>query len=296
MYVRFQEHIKKRGIETYGFANIRNTMGIETMVRVLTLPQSEDEFVFLLRLISCVGLRAVVLGKMSNVLFKESAFDGIVIVTSKFNIKKLAEHEMCFSSGVMLASVYPYMLENCIGGFEGLYAIPGSIGGMLRQNAGAFGYEISDLFKKALIYDIQADNCYEIKNEDMKFSYRNSLLADEKKILLNACFERLYKPRELIKQNVGEISRIRHQTQPLDCFSLGSIFKRVGDKSAGYYIDRAGLKGCSVGSAEVSQKHAGFIVNRGCATSNDVLKLIGIIKERVLLMFKLELEEEIQII
>ena len=179
---------------------------------------------------------------------------------------------------------------------EGLFGIPGTVGGMVRQNAGAFGYEISDRFKCATCYHPYTQSISNYSKDDMQFSYRDSILRNNSAILLNATFELIEKKRNDILAEIAEYKERRVTTQPLEYPSLGSIFKRYNGISAGYYIDRAGLKGHCIGGACVSSKHAGFIVNKGGATAEDYLKLIEYVKDKVYSVFGIELEEEIEVI
>ena len=233
---------------------------------------------------------------MSNVLFRTPFYKGIIINTTKIKSKNEADGEIELSCG---ASIQPIIREYAyldLGGMEGLYGIPGTVGGMLRQNAGAFGYEISDCFVSARCFSKDTLSVDTYDKNGMRFSYRDSILADNSLVLLSARFRLRPKMKKDILDEIARYSKKRRDTQPIGKPSLGSVFKRVGDVSAAFYIDNAGLKGLTFGGAMVSEKHAGFIVNIGGATSYDYLKLIEIIKSKVLMTFGIDLEEEIQII
>ena len=233
---------------------------------------------------------------MTNLLIKNGYYNGVIVKTDKLLTKSLAENRIKLSCGTRISSVIRSMASAGLGAMEGLSGIPGTVGGMVKQNAGAFGYEISDRFVSAECYLTNEGRRVTFSKTDMSFSYRNSVLSDQNIVLLSATFELLAINTEEILERIRAFSKIRRATQPIEYPSLGSVFKRCNDQSAGFYIDRAGLKGAFVGGAEVSVKHAGFIVNRGGATANDFLKLIDKVKTKVYADFGIELEEEIEII
>ena len=233
---------------------------------------------------------------MSNVLFKDLFYNGVLIKTTKIKSKSKAEECITVSCGDLVTRIARRQADYDLGGFEGLFGIPGTVGGMIRQNAGAFGYEIADRFLEASCYCIKERSIRKFTKEEMNFSYRDSILKDKNFVLLNATLGFIHKRRENIFTEVNEYSLKRRDTQPTELPSLGSVFKRYGDIGAGYYIDKAGLKGYSIGGALVSPKHAGFIVNTGSATAKEFIELMYFVKERVRGAFGIELEEEIEII
>ena len=233
---------------------------------------------------------------MSNLLVENGYYNGIIIKTDKMSEKSEAEERICLSCGVRLAHALHRKAVVGLGGMEGLVGVPGSVGGMVKQNAGAFGYEISDRFISADCYLLNERKVVTFSKDDMKFSYRSSALRDRNAVLLSATFELLPMRVDDINEKIRSYSIQRRRTQPLEYPSLGSVFKRYNGHSAGFYIDRAELKGAFVGGAAVSEKHAGFIVNKGGATSGDFLELIKRVKNKVYADFGIELEEEIEII
>ena len=237
-----------------------------------------------------------VAGRMSNVLIRNGRYDGVLIITTKIKGKSRAENLVTLSCGEILTPAILSLAYEDLGGLEGLSGIPGTVGGMVRQNAGAFGYEVKDRFKEALCYVRSVSEIRRFEKDDMRFSYRDSILAGGNAILLCATFDLLRKKREDILSEINRYREHRLSTQPTDHPSLGSVFMRYNGVSAGYYIDRAGLKGAFLGGARVSEKHAGFIINTGGATADDYLGLINFVKDRVYSVFGVELEEEIQII
>lgn len=255
-----------------------------------------EKLVEVVRSLEKMSARYIVAGRMSNVLFKNGAYNGVIIKTSKIDRNKAAENEITLSCGSGFAKIIRQMACNDLGGMEGLAGIPGTVGGMVKQNAGAFGYEVSDRFKKAVCYDPERDEICNFSKSDMKFGYRDSILKKSKLILLNATFEMTSESFQTVIDRIDNFAMLRKKTQPVEYPSLGSVFERYDGVSAGYYIDKAGLKGTRIGGACISEKHAGFIVNEWGATSDDYLRLINLIKCKVYTLFGIELKEEIEII
>ena len=237
-----------------------------------------------------------IIGRMSNVLMVEKIFNGVLVSTASLNrisIKNCfitAECGASYSSLLFAACEYGYYLD------AELFGIPGSLGGMVYSNAGAYDKEISDRLIRARVYSQFENKVLFLEKSMLDFSYRNSRLKKTGEILLSASFSLSeLKDRDILK-SIAEIKEKRRQSQPLEYPSLGSVFKRYNGISAGYYIDKAGLKGFSVGGAMVSSKHAGFIVNTAFATADDYITLINTIKEVVYNKFQIMLEEEIEYI
>lgn len=269
---------------------------IPTVARAVIYPQSAEKLIKSVRIMSYMNVRYIIAGRMSNLLFKDGLYDGVIIKTDKIDRYTLADDIMSLSCGAMLYRPISEAARRDLGGMEGLCSIPGTVGGMIRQNAGAYGYEIADRLLEAWCFDPEADSFSRISHDEMNFSYRQSILSKKRMIILNAIFKMIPKSRERIFEEIAEYKEKRRASQPYEHPSLGSIFKRHCGVSAGYYIDRAGLKGTSVGGAAISEKHAGFIVNKGGATADDFLSLIELVKTRVYDLFGIELEEEIEII
>ena len=298
MIGNFSEFLKNNGCVYREFTPIANlsSIGIDTVVRMLVYPENVEQFVAIIDYLSEHNIKYKVLGNLSNVLFREKFFSGVVVKTTKIMRKSVAGNRVMADCGVIFASVIQNIAKLNLGGFEGLSGIPGSLGGMLQQNAGAYGYEISDRFISAEIYDSNLKSVYRYAKDDMRFSYRSSVLKDRNLFVLSAEFEAIPTDKNDVLGQIKELSEKRKSAQPISQHSLGSVFKRINGVSAGYYIDQAGLKGLRVGGAEVSQKHAGFVVNIGDAVADDILELIRIIKQRVFDKFGIMLEEEIEII
>ena len=270
-------------------------MKISSFAKAAAYPESNEKLVELIAALDENRVPFITVGKMSNVLFKNKMFDGVIVITSKNKTKNVAENYVTLSCGCSLSEIARQMAKCNLGGFEGLYGIPGTVGGMVRQNAGAFGYEVSDRFLSALCYVRSEKALRHFEKSDMLFSYRDSILSDKDIILLSATFSLLTKSHSDIFAEIKSYSEKRRGTQPSEP-SLGSVFKRHNGISAGYYIDKAGLKGFSIGGAKISEKHAGFIINTGEAVAVDFLALVQFIKDKVYTEFGIELKEEFEII
>ena len=264
--------------------------------KAVVYPEDEAKTIKLILGLAEYSVPYSVVGGMSNVLIKNGYYDGVVVKTDKIAIKSLAENQLTLGCGVRMSSAIMKMASLGLGGMEGLSGIPGTVGGMVKQNAGAHGYAISDRFKEALCYCPNENKLKRLSRSDMDFSYRHSLLMDKSLTLLSATFDFVSGSSDDITLKIKDLRQKRIESQPLEYPSLGSVFKRHNGTSAGFYIDRSGLKGFSIGGAEVSRKHAGFIVNKGGATADDYLKVVEYVKERVYAVFGIELEEEIEIV
>lgn len=239
-----------------------------------------------------IGLFPFGLG--SNVLILDGGFDGIMVSTIGLRRIEVNGTSITVSSGVPMAKIGELTAKYELSGVEELFGIPATIGGMLKTNAGAFGREIGELVAEATVCDIKTGNISVIKGSDVPFSYRSSGDAFRDKIII-------YVTLKLSRgKNVGAKAEyfrdLRRESQP-SLPSLGSAFKRTADGiSAGYYIDKAGLKGARIGKAEISSKHAGFIVNRGGASASDYVKLMSLASDAVRRKYDIELTPEIEII
>ena len=281
--------------ENYDLAAVSSAR-IHTNAKAIVYPKSENELINVIDALTAVEIPYVVVGGISNLLFKDKVYDGVVIKTTKNNDKSVAENIISVSCGARIGAIVRYAALMNLGGMEGLSAIPGTIGGMIKQNAGAYGYEISDLLLDALCYSPSERRFKRLAKDDMHFSYRKSVLSDSDILLISARFKLVDTPYQDVLSSVTLYREKRIQSQPITYPSLGSVFKRYRGIGAGYYVDKCGLKGYSIGGARVSEKHAGFIINTGDATADDYLRLIDYVKEKVYARFGIELEEEIEII
>lgn len=236
-----------------------------------------------------------VIGNGSNVLVSDEGIKGIVV---KIELEKLEIEEdgiLKVGSGVKLAFLAQKCLKEELEGFEFASGIPGTIGGAIRMNAGAHGSEMKDIVKN-ITYMTRDGNIQIISNEEAKFEYRNSIFSQNDYIILEAEIQLRKGNPEEIKSKIDEYAKYRKEKQPIEYPSAGSTFKRGNDFITAKLIDECGLKGYQIGGAQVSEKHAGFIINKGSATAEDVKKLMKYVEEQVYNKFGKKIEAEIEII
>ena len=257
----------------------------------IIFPESTEEFVTALR----ENPGAAVLGNLSNTLVLDGGIDGTVIITTKLNSVSVNGNTVTAAAGVSLTSVAVAARDASLTGCEFLYGIPGTVGGGVFMNAGAYGGEIADIIENAVVFTPDG-KVTTLSKDDLDLGYRTSKLQSMRYILLSAAFSLQNGNKEVISSAMDDLMKRRMTTQPLDKPSCGSTFKRPAGNFAGKLISDCGLKGMSVGGAQVSEKHAGFIVNSGGATSRDILDLVQLVKKTVFEKTGVLLEEEIRII
>ena len=237
-----------------------------------------------------------IVGNGTNLLVKDNGFRGIIL---KINLQeiKIDKNEciLTVQSGVPLGKLAQICLQNEIGGFEFASGIPGTIGGAIKMNAGAYGGEFKDIVQD-VTYINEKNKILKIQNEKCNFSYRHSMFSNINSVILE-CSLKLYKDtKENIQRKLNENLQNRKEKQPIEYPSAGSTFKRGEDYITAKLIDECGLKGYQIGGAQVSEKHAGFIINKDNATADDVIKLIEYVKEQVFEKTGKKINLEIEII
>ena len=240
-----------------------------------------------------------IIGRASNLLVKDNGIRGIVIKNLYDNIKILSQNEeeveLEISSGTTCTKAAKFALEYSLEGLEFSYGIPGTIGGAVRMNAGAYGGEIKNCVEKSLVLDKEGNEKI-LDYNDHNFVYRNSSIANNNYILLSTKIKLKRGNKEEIQQKMEKNMKARLEKQPYNMPSAGSVFKRGNGFITAQIIDEAGLRGKEIGGAQISPKHAGFIVNNGTATAEDVINLIDYVKKTVKEKFNKELETEVIII
>ena len=259
------------------------------------VPENENELKEILSLCKKENIGFFILGNGSNLLITDDFHRGAFISTHKLNILEEKDGFITAGAGIKLSSLCSFCASLSLSGLEELSGIPGTVGGAVYMNAGAYGGEIKDTLIKVkyLTKDLKIK---EISGEDCKFSYRNSVFQENGGIILSATFKPKKGNKDEIKEKTLELLKRRNEKQPLEYPSAGSTFKRPEGYFAGKLIEDCGLKGYMIGGAQVSEKHCGFVINKDNATSKDILDLISYIKSEVKEKFNVILEMEVKVI
>lgn len=258
---------------------------------------SEKAISELIKICNDENIRYLVLGKGSNMLCDDRGFDGVVIhIGNEFsNIKILEDGIIEADAGCNLAKLCKTALENSLSGLEFAYGIPGTVGGAVFMNAGAYGGEIKDVLQKVNCVDKEG-NLHTLSADELDLSYRHSIFHENGWVITSAVFRLNKGSKDEIKSKMDDLIGRRKDKQPLDYPNAGSTFKRPEGQFAGKLIQDCGLKGFSVGGAMVSEKHSGFVINHNNATCEDVLSLIKQVQDIVKEKTGFFLECEVKII
>ena len=252
--------------------------------------ESEDELSDLENIIK--GKQNVILGKGSNVAFSDKEFYGNVL-TLKFEELTLSDNfEIKVGSSVFLPKLSRFFKDNSLSNGEFLIGIPGTVGGAIKMNAGAYGWEFSELLKDLRCFDMETFEIEILKKEELEFSYRKSKNLDNK-IILSATLTVEKGDKKIINKNLSDFNEKRKKSQPAAIYNAGSVFKNTSDYYAGELIDNAGLKGFEIDGVRVSEKHANFFVAEKGAKAISLFNLVQYVKDKVSTKFGITLEEEI---
>ena len=275
-------------------AKIKNTFKLNSVCFAMIKPSNKDELIKCVNILKDNNFKYMVLGNASNVILP-SYYDGVVISLSKFNKYEIHDDNVYVEAGCMLNKVSNDLVNLGYKGLDFACGVPGSIGGSVYGNAGCYGSSISEVLISASVFD--GEKVIELSNKDFKFDYRYSMLKDNKNyIILSAVFKIEKTNVDELKSLVKERNEKRLSSQDLSHPSNGSVFRNPEGFAAGKLIDDLGLKGFKVGDAMVSFKHANFIINDGNATSEDIIKLINVIKDKVKKEYNIDLVLEQEII
>lgn len=272
-------------------------------VPLMALPRSEEEVQEILSAaVMEAGVTPFFMGNGTNLLVADKGA-GLFVVKAFHGLNRLELAEegewpgartIVAGSGVLLSQLANFAMEHGLTGLEFAHGIPGTVGGAVTMNAGAYGGEISQVLSSVASVSLPPEEL--IRERDFQFSYRHSIYQERREFILRAGFTLEPGDPAAIRARMEELTAKRKEKQPLEYPSAGSMFKRPPGHFAAALIDRCGLKGLTVGGAQVSEKHAGFVVNRGGATCADVLELVDRVKERVLAQTGVELEMEVKIL
>ena len=264
--------------------------------RRMAFPGTGEQLVILLQLAEDCGARPLVLGKGSNILPPDGGMDRLVIETSRLAALEAGEDGTILAeAGVPLARLAEFAAQRGLAGLAFAHGIPGTVGGALCMNAGAYGGEMKDVVEEVTL--LLPEGVQRFSGAEMAFGYRRSFLAEHPEaVAIRAKFRLTPGDESAIREWMRELMGKRRASQPLEYPSAGSTFKRPEGYFAGTLIDQCGLKGLTVGGAQVSEKHAGFVINRGGATAADILALMQEVQRRVLAEKGVMLQPEVKLL
>ena len=298
-----KKEIENKLIDCIGIENVKleEPMEKHTTFRIggpadyFLCPQTAEELKAVIHVCKETGIPYFILGNGSNLLVSDKGYRGAVIQIWK-NMSEVSvedETKIRAQAGAQLSKIASCSLEQSLEGFEFAAGIPGTLGGAVVMNAGAYGGELKDVLVEATVLDTEG-NVRTLKNEELELGYRHSIVKEKNYIVLEAVIELRKGSADSIKAVMDDLKEKRVSKQPLDRPSAGSTFKRPEGHFAGKLIMDAGLRGFQVGGAQVSEKHCGFVVNAGGATAEDVLNLVKAVQKKVQDEFGILLETEIK--
>ncbi|MBC2017779.1 UDP-N-acetylmuramate dehydrogenase [Listeria seeligeri] len=262
---------------------------------IFVMPKTIEETQAIVSYCHQNNIPLTILGNGSNLIIKDGGIRGVIVHLDLLQSIKRNNTQVIAMSGAKLIDTAKFALDESLSGLEFACGIPGSIGGALHMNAGAYGGEISDVLEAATVLT-QAGELKKLKRSELKAAYRFSTISEKKYIVLEATFALQLDDKNTIQVKMDELTAAREAKQPLEYPSCGSVFKRPPGHFAGKLIQDSGLQGHIIGGAQVSLKHAGFIVNIGGATATDYMNLIAHVQKTVREKFDVELETEVKII
>ena len=262
---------------------------------VLVFPATIEEVTNVVQWVNSEQLPLTVLGNASNLIVKDGGIRGVVMILTKMKRIQVEHKKIIVQSGARLIDTSNEAYEAGLTGLEFACGIPGSIGGAVYMNAGAYDGEVSESIESVTVLTLEGE-VKTVKNKDLEFSYRHSAIQQSHDIVLEVVFSLENGKKKAIKERMDELTALRESKQPLEYPSCGSVFKRPTGYFTGKLIQEAGLQGLIWGGAQISEKHAGFIVNINQATATDYIELIEHIKEVILKVNKVQLETEVRII
>lgn len=264
--------------------------------KVFITPKDEKALIEIIKICKKNDYKYYILGSASNILVHDEGFDGVIIsLCHSLNEIKYIDGLIYAEAGAKLKDVSDFAYERSLTGLEFSHGIPGSIGGGVIMNAGAYDSEMKNVVYSVRLLD-ENENIIELSNEEMKFGYRKSLAQEKKYVVLGAYFKLEKGVKEEIFAKFSEFDKRRSEKQPLDMPSAGSTFKRPEGYFAGKLIDDSGLRGFTHRGAMISNKHCGFVVNYNNAKCSDIIELIETVQKIVFDNFGVKLEREVKII
>lgn len=259
--------------------------------RYVVFPKNVEKLILLINILKENNIKFKIFGNGSNILASEKDYNGVIIKLNNLNNLKINDNIVEVDAGYSLLKLANDLSKQGLSGLEWACGIPGTIGGAVYMNAGAYKCSMSDILKSVKILDENLE-IKELKKEDLQFEYRKSIFMNNNYICLSATLELAEKDIESVMTLVNERKERRVKTQPLNYPSAGSVFRNPENEFAGNLIEKSHLKGQMVGGAQISDVHANFIINRESATSDDIKELMDIAKEEVYDRYKINLKVE----
>jgi len=272
------------------------SMRVGGKAKIVVLPSAVDEIRELIKSLGKNSIPYYVIGNGTNLIVHDAGYNGVIIKLSEnFSSVTVDENIITAKSGASIVSVSNLACENSLSGLEFAAGIPGTVGGAVVMNAGAYDGEMKDVVFEATCVD-HTGEIVSLGYDDLQFGYRTSRVQRDSLVVLEAKMRLNEGNMDAIKDKMKELNRRRREKQPLNFPSAVSIFKRPAGHFAGKLIEEAGLRGYQIGGAQVSEKHCGFIINTGTATASDVIELIEYIKKKVFETSGVMLQQEVKIL
>lgn len=263
---------------------------------IMVLPNTVEDIKNVLEICGEEGIQPFIMGNGSNLLVRDKGIRGVVVkIADNFSKVEVDGEKITAQAGILLSRLSKIVVKAGLTGFEFASGIPGTLGGAITMNAGAYGGEMKDIITSALIID-RKGKIERLEREKLQLEYRSSIIEKNKYIVLEAELKLKKGNREEIKETIKDLTERRTTKQPLSLPSAGSTFKRPPGHYAGKLIEDCGLKGIRIGDAQVSELHCGFVVNMGNATAEDVINLIGVVRKVVRDKYDVELHPEVKIV
>ncbi len=293
--IKIEELLGKENVYIDEPMKLHTSMQVGGPASYFLVPENIDQLSKLLCILNDEQYPFYIKGNGSNIIFKDEGCKMAIIEIRKFLDVNICDDEVEAGAGILLKDLSDIILEASLTGFEFASGIPGSLGGAVCMNAGAYDGEFKDIIKEVTLLD-KNGNLVKKTNEEMNFAYRHSICSNGDYIVVSATLKLAHGNHEEIKEKIDDLTKRREEKQPLEYPSCGSTFKRPEGYFAGKLITDAGMKGYKLGGAQISDKHAGFVINKDNATAKDILDLIKLVQEKVYEHDGVKLECEVKII
>lgn len=288
--------LNKRNIQYKLDKSFKDITSIQVggIAKIVAYPEKILDFCFLITYLYKNQIKFYILGNGTNVVFSDEDFEGVIVCTNRLSSIKFVNNFAYFSCGASINLCCKKALNQCLSGMEKLYGIPGTVGGAVYINASAFGVSVSDVLSESIAYDFEHKKIYYLSKKEHCFNDKFSFFIENRNtVVLQSIFELSKSDYNSVRNEMQKCLSYRIRTQPYGIPSAGSVFKRPKGIIASKLIDEAGLKGFSIGGAQISNKHAGFIINNEKASYDDIKKLTSYIKKIIKELYNISLEEEI---